>query len=209
MKRAILNKLPLSSWQSAIYTVDDPEAALHTPINKGREAMPYLTFVIENYDHLPETILFQHSHHNRAWHVSDNPGHDNAVSAQHLRLSYIQEMGYVNLRCIHNPGCGGEVQPFRDPPILNYDKEGQLKQRVEMHIAETLQYMFGDDVEVPEVIGVACCAQFAVSKDRVRQRKRETYERIRQWVIDTELNDYYSGRVMEYLWHIIFGMPAV
>ena len=181
-------------------------------MNKGRESMAYLTFIIENYDRLPETILFQHSHHNgtvRAWHVEDNPSHNNAVTAQHLRLSYIQKVGYANLRCITIPGCQNEVQPFRDPPILDVDEEGKVKYRIEKDMAEILRYMLGEDFEVPEEIGAACCAQFAVTRERVRLRRREDYERIRQWVITTELSDYYSGRVMEYLWHIIFGMPAV
>lgn len=32
-------------WHSSIYVVDDPEAALTVPMNKGRESMVYLTCV--------------------------------------------------------------------------------------------------------------------------------------------------------------------
>lgn len=62
---------------------------------------------------------------------------------------------------------------------------------------------------VPGEVGAACCAQFAISKDRVLQRPLSDYEGFRKWVIDTELNDAMSGRVLEFLWHVIFGMDAV
>ena len=39
----------LPEWQAMIYAVDDPGAALHTPRNKGKETMAYLTYVIDHY----------------------------------------------------------------------------------------------------------------------------------------------------------------
>jgi hypothetical protein len=32
---------------------------------------------------------------------------------------------------------------------------------------------------------------------------------IRDWLLETEMPDYMSGRVLEYSWHILFGKPAV
>lgn len=58
-------------------------------------------------------------------------------------------------------------------------------------------------------ISVACCAQFAVSREQIYKRPLNDYIKIRQWVMDTEKDDAKSGRVMEYLWHIIFGKEAV
>lgn len=61
----------------------------------------------------------------------------------------------------------------------------------------------------PTEIAAACCAQFAVSRDQVLKRPVEDYMHFRDWVMATERNDASSGRVMEYMWHIIFGMDAV
>lgn len=58
-------------------------------------------------------------------------------------------------------------------------------------------------------MGAACCAQFAVSRDRVLERPLSDYEGLRQWVVDTHLSDAHSGRVLEFLWHVVFGMTAV
>ena len=70
-------------------------------MNKGREALAYLSYVVEHYAALPETVLFLHAHRDgaeRAWHV-DNAGHDNVEAVRALRLGYVAREGYVNLRC--------------------------------------------------------------------------------------------------------------
>jgi hypothetical protein len=38
------------------------------PENKGNEAMAYLTYIIENYDNLPESVAFVHGH-DSSWHT--------------------------------------------------------------------------------------------------------------------------------------------
>jgi hypothetical protein len=50
------------SWQHAIDHMDDMNWILHPPFNKGREAMAYLTFLINYYDNLPELMIFLHAH---------------------------------------------------------------------------------------------------------------------------------------------------
>lgn len=67
----------LSDWQHAIYVVDKINATLATPSNKAKEAMPkeampYLTYIIDNYPIFPSTIAFIHNHENgypKAWHT--------------------------------------------------------------------------------------------------------------------------------------------
>ena len=38
---------------------------------------------------------------------------------------------------------------------------------------------------------------------------REFYEHLRDWIIETELDRYRSGRVFEYMWAVMFGAPPV
>lgn len=182
--------------------------------------MAYLTYVIDNYENLPSTIAFVHPHQGgwwTAWHT-DAPSHSNIISLSSLNLAFVQQAGYVNLRCAWKPGC-----------LQSHRKNA--------HITEEIwQYMFGNSTSqsstssmadwptdplsidiassnnnppFPGEIGAACCAQFAVSRTQVLRRKKEEYERYRQWVIDTELSDAKSGRTMEFLWHIIFGKEEV
>ncbi|MCJ1320027.1 hypothetical protein MMC15_005363 [Xylographa vitiligo] len=192
----------LPDWRNAVYTVDNTSAALRTPANKGRESMAYLTYIVDNYGALPDTVLFLHAHRDgefRAWHV-DNEAHDNVESVRALRLDYVAEAGYVNLRCGLLPGCNHEVQPFRFPPV-----DGLV---VEHAMHDAWSFMFPHE-ELPREIGTPCCAQFAVSKTQILARPKTDYERYRNWILETPLDDLTSGRVMEYLWHIIFGKDAV
>lgn len=62
---------------------------------------------------------------------------------------------------------------------------------------------------VPEVIAAPCCSQFAVSRDQVRMHDLSAYQRFQSWVLDSVLDDDVTGRVMEYMWHIIFGQDPV
>ena len=38
---------------------------------------------------------------------------------------------------------------------------------------------------------------------------RSFYVGLRDWIVQTELDRYRSGRVFEYMWHYIFGEPSV
>lgn len=61
--------------------------------------------------------------------------------------------------------------------------------------------------ELPSDLKAPCCAEFMVSRDRVLAHSRDFYTHLRDWIVDTELGRYRSGRVFEYMWHIIFGEP--
>lgn len=131
----------------------------------------------------------------------DAPDHSNAESLHRLNIDFVQQNGYANLRCIDvPPGCPDEVQPFCDPPKAEYDTKQEM--------GAAWSYIF-PEVPVPPFLAVACCSQFVVSREQILKRPRTFYLRVRQWVVDTKLDDGKSGRVMEYLWHVIFGQEAV
>src|ERR1700761_6129617 len=90
-------------------------------MNKGREASAYLTSIIDNYPKLPSTMVFLHSHqtHDHGARDVGDVNFDNVATVKALNLDFIRRTGYANLRCILNPGCPDEIQPFR--PIEEYD----------------------------------------------------------------------------------------
>lgn len=194
----------LPDWQHAIYHMDEPKAKLHVPKNKGREAMAYLTYLIDHYNNLPSTIAFIHSHEKgfpAAWHT-DAYGYDNVRSLNMLKIDHVQQTGYTSLRCIEEPGCPNEIQPFRA------GKDEGLRHS-ETTMIDAWTQMFGKHSQIPDVIAATCCSQFAVSKAQALQRPRDDYIRFRKWLLDTKVDDATSGRVMEYLWHIFFGKEPV
>ncbi|KAL2686617.1 hypothetical protein IWX47DRAFT_945859 [Phyllosticta citricarpa] len=190
----------LPDWQSAIYSVDDEDAVLKTPINKGKEAMAYLTYIIENYGKFPSTVAFIHSHQDQFWHSDGMPARSNMIALKALQTDFVQEAGFANLRCALAPGCPAEVQPFRENTPENHMYEKNMS---------VVWDVFFPSTPCPGIIAAPCCAQFAVSSNQIMTRPIEDYLMYRQWLIDTEMDDENSGRVFEYLWHIIFGRDPV
>ena len=201
----------LSDWRNAIYTVDAlpasapdvaPDMASSgpmTPANKGHEAMAYLSYIIDNYASLPQLIAFLHPHRSgflSAWHT-DTVLHSNVDALRTLNTSFVLENGYVNLRCNWSPGC-------RPSDRDNAHVTEQIWSRVfERTSTPAKSFPF------PGEVGQACCAQFAVSREAVTKRPKMDYKMMRNWLINTELSDRKSGRVFEFLWHVIFGMGHV
>jgi len=222
----VAEKLP--DWQRAIYIVNpstpvDPSFhELTIPVNKGHEAMAYLTYLIDHYNSdLPSVIAFLHSHRQgffQAWHV-DAPFHDNVLAMRSLQLDFVLQNGYVNLRCNLNPGCTKAYKSLK-PHVTGEVWEEIFGGMTTLSTVETPWNTTTQDFSSSRVdrgnaqymnvgIASACCAQFAVSRDQVWRRPLEDYVKIRQWVIDTSRDDANSGRVMEYLWHVIFGKDLV
>ena len=184
---------------------------------KGREAFAYLTYIVNEYDRLPNVTAFVHAHRDgypRAWHT-DAPGHSNVLSLRFLRDDYVRQQGFVNLRCMPDPGCPVAIDLERNE--LNAERafpkawdelfQGQGPWLPGQGMSS---YNTSRAEEYPPLeVGAPCCAQFAVSKEQVRKRPKKEYEFYREWLQNTELRDDVSGRVWEFLWHIVFGKEAV
>ncbi|KAJ5177281.1 uncharacterized protein N7482_003158 [Penicillium canariense] len=187
-----------SDWSKSIYVVDDHRAPLTVMRNKGRESMVYLTYIIDNYDSLPDIMLFIHSQRYQ-WH-NDDPYYDGVPMLRNFQTAYLEAEGYVNLRCVWTLGCPVEIHPLSDI------------HREDVHAGEYFKNAFVElfpGTPVPEEVGVSCCAQFGVTRDTVLQRPKSDYEFYRKWLAETDLKDEMSGRIMEYSWHMIFGKEPV
>lgn len=184
----------LPDWQSAIYVADDPSAPLHPPKNKGHEVMVYLTYIIDNYENLPDLVAFMHSHQ-FAWHNDELMGSNAAEMLRRLNPARVMREGFMNLRCVWAPGC----PDWMHPGTLKEDSEKQE----ETMLARSWSEIFPDD-PIPKVLAQPCCAQFAVSRDRILSIPRARFVSYRDWLLRTELSDYISGRIWEYLWHVVF-----
>lgn len=191
----------LPDWQHYVYIVDSPSSShAHTIYNKGREAMTYLTFLIEHYDSLPAYIVFLHAHKDiedslGAWH---NEGREHDIVAMMRTFNYttIHKDGYRSLRCEQSPGCPDRIQPARG------------NSSVEKAMTDAWKDLFGNS-RVPKTISAPCCSQFVVTKDQVLKKPLSDYQRYFDWLLRTPLDDHTSSGVFEYLWHIIFGQDPV
>ncbi|KAI8942335.1 hypothetical protein NX059_000414 [Plenodomus lindquistii] len=185
---------PLSDWVKYIYVVDEPTAELTVVRNKGR-------FIIDRYEQLPESMVFVHAEQYH-WH-NDDPDYDGAPILRNLRLSYLQEKGYLNLRCTWTLGCPAEIHP-----LLEADTATQSQAHAGHYYKQAFMELFPDR-DVPEIVGASCCAQFAVSRGQIREHPIEFYQRIQKWLLETPLEDAISGRVLEYSWHSKFRLRSL
>ncbi|ORY07280.1 hypothetical protein BCR34DRAFT_489523 [Clohesyomyces aquaticus] len=181
-----------------VYEVDKPNAVNKVPKNKGREAMVYLTYIIDHYDDLPDTVLFMHAHR-YAWHNNMVMGLDAVQMIKRLNHDRVARLGYMNVRCHHEPGCpdwihmdrpGGDFDFFKKPEEIHWRR----------HVWEEIH----PGAPIPPSISGICCAQFAVSRERIRNVPLERFQHYRKWLLMTAMDDQFSGRIFEYIWHYIF-----
>lgn len=180
--------------RKAVYVVDNRHALLHPPKNKGNEAMVYLSYIIDHYEHLAETNIFIHAHR-WAWHNNDLFNTDTAMTIRHLSDARVAREGYMNLRCMFYPGCPAWMR-------LKAKEEVEEKKE-ELLVAKAWKELFPND-PMPDILGQPCCSQFAVSGERIKAIPLSEYKRIRNWLLKTRLSNSMSGRVFEYLWHYIW-----
>ncbi|RPB01294.1 hypothetical protein L873DRAFT_1677084 [Choiromyces venosus 120613-1] len=176
---------------------------LTVPINKGHEAQAYLTYIIEHYDNLPDIAIFTHAH-STAWHNNDLQLSSTPVMLLELNYRRVVEHGYMNLRCHWHPGCPGWIK-------LNTTEYDDFKKE-EFVMHKSFMELFPREVMrdgVPDILSTPCCAQFAVTRARIKQHAKERYIFWRKWITNTPLSDEISGRVMEYVWHFIFAAPSL
>ncbi|GAM91229.1 hypothetical protein ANO11243_092760 [Dothideomycetidae sp. 11243] len=173
-----------------IYVVDDPNAALTVPMNKGHEVMVYLTYIIDHYTSLPDISIFMHAHR-YADHNDPILRRDAVEILGRLNNDRVIHEGYVNLNCATHEGC---------PTIL---QNANARQPWGDALLDFYTRLYPDR-PAPFELSQPCCAQFAVSRNRIIGTSLAQYESFREWVLQSRLSDYHSGRVWEYLWHLIF-----
>ncbi|KIW67839.1 hypothetical protein PV04_07063 [Phialophora macrospora] len=190
-------------YQLCVYTADAPEDStsmnLQVPANRGHEAMTYLTFIIDNYDTIPEAgAVFVHGSR-FSWH-NDSPDYDNLALLHSLNISAaLAPVGYHNLRCDWSASTCDQasapqgslensfravLQPY-DPRVIS-----------DSALPRSLAILFGGDVR--DAAGTAeevllgrgdavrsqCCAQFVVARENIWRHTPEEYIALRQWLLE-------------------------
>ena len=181
------------------------------PVNKGREAMVYLTYIINNYDNLPDSNLFVHGHH-ESWHQKSNL---NGI-VEHLNWDY---NSFANLRCVikENAGDSPRLQKkcitYQPTPRLssnfscvNITGPSYLCHFDQLWVNVMEKYGFG---ELPSFISTQCCSQFFVSKQTVLRNSKEFYMDLRREIMKDNTDSYNVGISFEFLWHIMFTNQSV
>lgn len=186
------------------YVVDDPEAVFSIPSNKGNEAMPYLSYIIDRYDRaiddehaLPDISIFVHAHQ-YSWHNNDLLEGNAALMVARLSSEKVLRDGYFNMRCAHDPGCSVKLEPFRSSKDYDFVARPQ-----EPFLIKAWQELFKGE-EVPQALAQPCCSQFALSRERIRSIPLKRYVELRKWILDSDLESSITGRIFEYVWQYLW-----
>lgn len=196
-----------------VYVIGNATASPTLPANKGREAMVYLTYIIDNYPNFPDIVLFFHPN-DIAWHNNVLLNNSTRETIARLSAARVMRAGYFNSRCHSHPGCTQWLH-FDVPkePLPNFTDWRNLKgppskllgeKPEERYLTSTLWRELHPGMPVPQVLSQAAGAQFAVSGKRIVSRPKSDYLRWRDWLLKTELHDRDAGRIMEYMRRYIF-----
>ncbi|KAF1952695.1 hypothetical protein CC80DRAFT_495203 [Byssothecium circinans] len=192
----------LPDLKKAIYEVDKPGANYSVPKNKGNEAMVYLTYIVDHYSELPDIVIFVHAH-SAAWHNNILLDLHMPTTIQRLSDDRVTRQGYMNLRCHLAPGCPDWIHLERAE--MDFDMQRKPEEK---HFSTKLFLELFPGHRPPPALSQPCCAQFALSRERIRDNPKKLYVHIRDWLLKTDLNDADSGRVLEYMWQYLFTRNA-
>lgn len=156
------------------------EARFYIPKNKGNEASGYLKYILDHYDCLPEYVVFLHDHE-VSWHHRGSI-FDRVMENIEKNISYLS----LNSEIWNNEN----VEWMED--VLKWYDEYLFEE-----LGDMLQY--GDFKT-----GYNACAQFIVHKNIILKRSFNFYKKIYDWLMNTELEDFYSSRYLEFTWHLMW-----
>ena len=162
--------------------------------NKAHEATSYLYYILENYDSLPENLIFIHDE-NSSWHhegnITDNL--EKWIKTYEKKGGLYYEFNNMKIE---------------KPRDYHNDAEKELWTNV-------FEPYIGKYEEADPACGL-CCAQFIVSKKQILRHPKEFYQKYYDWLIQKtscegngDQHDIYSGyntsRYAEWSWRFIFS----
>lgn len=153
--------------------------------NKVQEVPAYLKYIIENYSNLPEYSIFVHGH----------------LFSEHQSDNIINLINNIKL----------------DKPIVNLNRQDwkqtiskgdEYNDRKFSWIEESWNDLIGEWLPLPDSLSFPSCAQFAVHKSCITQYPIEFWQNLFKWCKETQLENFISSRIFEYIWYYIFSRKA-
>jgi hypothetical protein len=201
--------------------------------------MAYLTFLIDNYAEIPAAgAVFVHGSR-WAWHNDAPDYDNKALlEALDVKRALRDSSGYHNLRCDWSTSTclpSAPAQGSLEMRLQSAVAPWSARAASDVALPKALAAIFGgaDGSKLnarlklgrTDTVRSQCCAQFVVSRERMWQHTREEYVALRQWLLDGVVDgdgrrlarggqaapqdDRVAGRVLSYLWHILFSKMEV
>ncbi|GAB5358922.1 hypothetical protein AAMO2058_000500500 [Amorphochlora amoebiformis] len=169
-----------------VYEKQKPWCLYNTAKNKAKEASSYLQFLCEFYDFLPQHVAFTHAT-DTSWH------HRGKLQNKLRQLNLPINIGYKSLNRNRLNSIVKHPQHF-EPHLSIFWSKVMEKYFGPMEL-------YGDFT-----INHKGSAQFIVSREMILRRPLSLYLDLYKWTMECDMNDFWSSRMLEYTWHVIF-MP--
>jgi hypothetical protein len=173
----------LTKFRTLLYEKENEKNKYNIVKNKGHEATVYLKYIIDHYDKLSEYTIFIHCHEH-SWHHSGSIVDiiNNNLNKPHT-LTNLNNFYLGNMNNLDNTTCdfGIFFRKFILPAT-------------------------GKNLLYPNFThGVLGCAQFIVHKSRILLHSKLFYENIFNWLLETEIDNYWTSRFLEWTWDLFWN----
>jgi len=221
----IQNILIVNKGDKLPFIKNFPQINIINTKNIGREGETYLTYIIENYNNLPDKLWFVQANP-----FDHSPDYINLLSKKTTQLYIKNKFQTLSWRYneIIPPNFESDqrffinknrvVQYFIDSrtqqtvehhqfyDVLHEVKVKELKKITPMPYGNYLHYMCGhSSIKTPKQIIPYCwSAIFFVRKEGILLNKKSSYESLRQLLLSSNLQGGYQGFVLERLWNYLF-----
>ena len=151
-------------------------------INKGQEVAMYIKYFIDNYNNLPDKILFLH-------------GHQMAYHQDHTSDYIIKNVNW-DLNDYFSVGRRGHYEELSSS---SENSEGAF------NWVKDNWYIFQNKLEFPkDGLFFYPNGQFVVSKECITQYEQSFWFNLYKWLLTTNIEDRITSRIFEYVWNYIF-----
>jgi hypothetical protein len=154
------------------------------PVNKGNEASVYLKYIIDHYDQLPIHTIFLHCHE-FSWHQEGS-------MLTRLAAELDKPHAFTNLN------------HYRMGDMTDLDTD---ESDLGLFYRTYLTPAVGPNVMHPNFTKDRLgCAQFIVHRSRILWHTREFYEQLYHYLLTTHVDNYWSGRYLEWTWELMWEL---
>lgn len=167
-----------------IYEKENPNSNYNITKNKGNEATAYLKYIIDHYELLTEYTIFIHCHE-ISWHHTGS-----IVDIIHSQTN--KDHTFTNLNNYHL----GDMEEDLDESASDLG----IFFRTYIRPAVGSYKMYPNFTK--SVLG---CAQFIVHKNRILHHSKQFYQNIFDFLLNTEIDNFWSGRFLEWSWELIWN----
>ena len=148
-------------------------------VNVGMEASSYISYIIDNYEKLPDYVAFVH-------------GHEESYHQNNTTLNLIKDSFYSNVDNGYNSINRKDWRNIFSDDVYDWSKNWKL-------LKENYEYL-NIKLSIPNRLECTACAQFIVSRKNILLNDINDYKNILKWLESTDLESSLSGRIMEHLW---------